>query len=108
MAHLDRAHLDAVDHLGHPAKLACRIDRDGHTVAGRCGDALGSFRGVDRLDVALGANVSVAQLAESAAPVMARPTAAPVSALMIVLCSISRSSLWIVDCCLFLRSAASW
>ena len=62
MAHLDRAHLDAVDHFGDAAELACRIDRNGHFVVGRVRDSLCGLGGVDRLDVAFRADMRIAQL----------------------------------------------
>ena len=61
MAHGDRAHLDPIHHLGHPTELAGRIDRDGD-LAIRCGiDPFGGLSGEDRLDVAFGAHMGVAQ-----------------------------------------------
>ncbi len=62
MAHRDRAHADAVDHLGDAAELAGRIDLHRHFVVGRAGDAFRRLRGVDGLDVAFGADMGVAQL----------------------------------------------
>ena len=62
VSHLDRAHLNAADHLGHAAQLAGREDLHGHGAVGRGGDLFGGLGGIAGLDITLGADMGVTQI----------------------------------------------